>query len=759
MRIIFWSFLLVFSFELMANTIGKVKRIDSDWGLVIIDTNTRLYEGQKIYINDNELYVGAINNRNEASLIDNKTSSSRLKQVYKKGDQAFDKKVEVLKLTEKKSSQKKKTNNENNVEVINLYDNKSLDQMILENLNEDNNATKSNKNEVEVIKLYETPEDEFQSAFDFIRDRKWKDAEIAFEKFIKKYPDKQLSGSAHYFLGELYTLNKKDRNAALAFAEGYKKFPNSIKAPDMLYKLAISLFTLNKTSEGCQTLEKLKLEFPQSKLNLETDYYTTRYCKNETVVAKLPVLKKIEAKQMEVTVGKLNVRFEPSTNSDIHSRLTIGDIVTVIAENKDWYELENVDGTKKYASKRYLKEYVNDDLNNMLMIASKDKKELENKLQKNNKKSNRQKNQEVAQSNEPVNIIVKEDKAGPEISTSLDVVAKDLVAVIEGSIKDESAIRLVTIDGDPVPIDNNNFSKQIFVSDDNYELKIVAFDKHGNKSEVNVNVTQQITEEIINLAKLNPLSVRGKLNVNAVALIIGVEKYENTFDAQFAVNDAKVFKGFANKALGVPINNIKVLTNEEASRINTKKALLKWLPKRLKEEKTDVYLFYSGHGLASPEEQNLYLLPYEGDPEFLDYSSLTRKEIFNDINNLNPRSVTVFLDTCYSGETRDEEVLLASAKPIFIEAEEEEIPAKFTVFTASANNQIASSFKEAEHGLFSYFMMQGLEGKADTNNDKQITANELFAYLSSNVSKQAETIGREQQPQLLGGTDRIIAQW
>ena len=183
----------------------------------------------------------------------------------------------------------------------------------------------------------------------------------------------------------------------------------------------------------------------------------------------------------------------------------------------------------------------------------------------------------------------------------------------------------MTIDGDPVPIDNNNFSKQIFVSDDNYELKIVAFDKHGNKSEVNVNVTQQITEEIINLAKLNPLSVRGKLNVNAVALIIGVEKYENTFDAQFAVNDAKVFKGFANKTLGVPINNIKVLTNEEASRINTKKALLKWLPKRLKEEKTDVYLFYSGR-CASPEEQNLYLLPYEGDPSFLIIHPLQEKK-------------------------------------------------------------------------------------------------------------------------------------
>ena len=733
MRIIFWSFILVFSFELMANTIGKVKRIDSDWGLVIIDTNTRLYEGQKIYINDNELYVGAINNRNEASLIDNKTSSSRLKQVYKKGDQAFDKKLEV----------------------IELHDNKKLEQLVLDTSKENNSTTK----EVEVIKLTVTPEEDFQLAFDYIRVRKWKDAENAFEKFIKKYPDNQLSGSAYYWLGELYSLDKNYKEAAKVLTKGYRRFPNSIKASDILYKLSLSLIELNNYEEACETLDKLNYEFPYSKINIEANKLQNKICINRTEIANLIELKEIEAKQMKVTVGKLNVRFEPSTNSDIHSRLTIGDIVTVIAENKDWYELENVDGTKKYASKRYLKEYVNDDLNNMLMIASKDKKELENKLQKNNKKSNRQKNQEVAQSNEPVNIIVKEDKAGPEISTSLDVVAKDLVAVIEGSIKDDSAIRLVTIDGDPVPIDNNNFSKQIFVSDDNYELKIVAFDKHGNKSEVNVNVTQQITEEIINLAKLNPLSVRGKLNVNAVALIIGVEKYENTFDAQFAVNDAKVFKGFANKVLGVPINNIKVLTNEEASRINTKKALLKWLPKRLKEEKTDVYLFYSGHGLASPEEQNLYLLPYEGDPEFLDYSSLTRKEIFNDINNLNPRSVTVFLDTCYSGETRNEEVLLASAKPIFIEAEEEDIPAKFTVFTASANNQIASSFKEAEHGLFSYFMMQGLEGKADTNNDKQITANELFAYLSSNVSKQAETIGREQEPQLLGGTDRIIAQW
>jgi uncharacterized caspase-like protein len=220
-----------------------------------------------------------------------------------------------------------------------------------------------------------------------------------------------------------------------------------------------------------------------------------------------------------------------------------------------------------------------------------------------------------------------------------------------------------------------------------------------------------------------------------------------------------MFKGFANKVLGVPIDNIKVLTNEEVSIVNTKKTLVRWLKNRTVENKTDVYLFYSGHGLASLEEQDLYLLPYEGDPDFLNYSSLKRKEIFNDINEHLPRSVTVFLDTCYSGQTRDEEVLIASAKPIFLEVDEKDIPSNFTVFTASANNQIASSFKEAGHGLFSYYMMQGLEGKADANNDQQITAYELFVYLSSNVSKQAESIGRTQEPQLLGGGDRVIVQW
>ena len=102
-----------------------------------------------------------------------------------------------------------------------------------------------------------SPEDQFQDAFDNIRNKNWENAKNSFQTFIENYPENQLSGSAHYWLGELYILEKKYRDAALILAEGYQKFPESIKAADMLFKLSQSLFEVNKVNESCKTLEKL----------------------------------------------------------------------------------------------------------------------------------------------------------------------------------------------------------------------------------------------------------------------------------------------------------------------------------------------------------------------------------------------------------------------------------------------------------------------------------------------------------------------
>ena len=109
-------------------------------------------------------------------------------------------------------------------------------------------------------------EDQFQLAFDLLRNQRFEEAKDSFLLFIEENTDNTLSGTAHYWLGEIYLLKKEYREAALILAEGYQKFPQSIKAPDMLYKLSDSLVLIDKKNDACSTLIKLDKEYPNNKL-------------------------------------------------------------------------------------------------------------------------------------------------------------------------------------------------------------------------------------------------------------------------------------------------------------------------------------------------------------------------------------------------------------------------------------------------------------------------------------------------------------
>jgi len=117
----------------------------------------------------------------------------------------------------------------------------------------------------------------------------------------------------------------------------------------------------------------------------------------------------------------------------------------------------------------------------------------------------------------------------------------------------------------------------------------------------------------------------------------------------------------------------------------------------------------------------------------------------------------MFIDSCYSGQSRTGETLLASARPISIVAKEtSNFPANFTVISASAPDQISSSSPELRHGIFSYYLMRGMEGEADGNKDGQITVAEMQAYLAERVPRRAMGMNRTQQPQVVGDQSRLL---
>jgi uncharacterized caspase-like protein len=80
----------------------------------------------------------------------------------------------------------------------------------------------------------------------------------------------------------------------------------------------------------------------------------------------------------------------------------------------------------------------------------------------------------------------------------------------------------------------------------------------------------------------------------------------------------------------------------------------------------------------------------------------------------------------------------------------------FTVISVSANDQISSPSPELKHGIFSFFLMKGMERDADANRDGKITLGEMQGYLAENVGRQAGMLSRKQESQLIGDSNRIL---
>ena len=352
-----------------------------------------------------------------------------------------------------------------------------------------------------------------------------------------------------------------------------------------------------------------------------------------------------------------------------------------------------------------------------------------------------------------------QDNEAPVIQIAQNITVSDTSYVIEGKVSDKSDKIFVEIDGQPIEVKKGIFKAKRYSPVDE-QVKIVAIDQWGNKSKpklVNIKINIEETFVAENLEPLNPSNIRTKSSNDKIAIIIGIENYSEAPKANYANLDAQYFFDYARKAFGVKKQNINLLINEEATVVKTDKALSLWLKSKIKKNRSDLIIFFAGHGLASTDGKELYLLPQDGNPDRLERTALSRTDLFKEIISLNPKSVTMFLDTCYSGVSRDEQMLLASARPIRIVADEQDsIPNNFTIFSASKLDQISSGLKEAKHGIFSYYLMRGLEGYADFNEDKNITNGELIAYMDENVSQKAAEQGRKQNPSLAGDPNKVL---
>jgi hypothetical protein len=244
-------------------------------------------------------------------------------------------------------------------------------------------------------------------------------------------------------------------------------------------------------------------------------------------------------------------------------------------------------------------------------------------------------------------------------------------------------------------------------------------------------------------------------------IAIGINDYQNQDSVpplRYAVADARDIAGTLQKVIATPDKQVHELLDKQATRANVVKELFDQLPTEVRPADT-VIIFFSGHGApdASTDAQGnveTFLLPIDADPTRLFTTAIRMHDVATILRRLRSDRIVFLADTCYSGAAG---ASVAGARTVAIpgvtlrggvgiKAMPDRPQGKgCAVITASSGIQVAQEKDDMGHGLFTHYLLEGLQGAADADKDGKVTVDELYEYVRTQVAK---STGGKQTPQI-----------
>jgi Caspase domain len=246
------------------------------------------------------------------------------------------------------------------------------------------------------------------------------------------------------------------------------------------------------------------------------------------------------------------------------------------------------------------------------------------------------------------------------------------------------------------------------------------------------------------------------------AVVVGISKYlhggAGLQNLKYADRDAQAFLDFLRSPAGggVRKENIQLLLNEDATAENLRTALYTFLTRPT--DKDTVLIFIAGHGDEDPNDnRNLYFLTYDTDPENMGGTAFLMsnlQEVYQRV--IKAKRVVTFADSCHSfgisgqrsNVSRKENNLINQYLKQYASEGERD------VITASDVSELSQEDERwgGGHGVFTYFLLQGLQGKA-ADREGNVTAGQLFAYVKDQVRR---ATANAQKPQMTSGSAAAI---
>ncbi|MBI4609583.1 MAG: caspase family protein [Candidatus Rokubacteria bacterium] len=254
------------------------------------------------------------------------------------------------------------------------------------------------------------------------------------------------------------------------------------------------------------------------------------------------------------------------------------------------------------------------------------------------------------------------------------------------------------------------------------------------------------------------------------AVVVGVGAYESPGipRLRYAIPDAEAIYQVLTGPAGVKKENVLLLTDRTERKPtlrNLRWALGTLLARRAKKDDL-VIVFFAGHGAPEVDPRGIerdglakYLVPIDADPDDLYATALPMDEFQTIFGRLEAERVVVFLDTCYSGAAGGRTFVAQKTRApnvddLFLE--------RLTrskgraIITASRPAEVSLELPELGHGIFTYYLVRGLQGAGDLNRDGIVSLQELYEYVEQQVTQKSRAVGGNQHPMMKGELEGVL---
>ena len=233
------------------------------------------------------------------------------------------------------------------------------------------------------------------------------------------------------------------------------------------------------------------------------------------------------------------------------------------------------------------------------------------------------------------------------------------------------------------------------------------------------------------------------VNDKMFAVIVANEYYQQEQQVPYAIHDGEVFREYCIKTLGIPEDHVHWVTDATLNNIRFE---VDWLGSMMEAHRGEArgIFYYAGHGIPDEVNRNAYLMPVDGYVGNLE-SGYGLDDLYAQLGSVNAEAVFYFIDACFSGATRDGN-MLAQSRGVTVNSKAGVLRGKTVAFTAAQGNETAYAYSEKSHGLFTYCLLKKLK---ETQGD--VSIGELADYINEQVVRMSvEGCSKSQHPTAAG---------